>query len=162
MEKQLFLTPTIPTIWFPLWALLLPPNTVTVTPEDRAIFVWPWNENARTKQKQQMNRNRAIWLVYQMETNVRVFWLVKRTPGWKNFMPKNSLNINQYFTLMSYCNMIGQSNNPFSISGNSLARKRRSYVWIFSSIGWWNKYRTLTKIIFQGHKKTTLIAPKSV
>ena len=134
--KTTFFNPTIPTIWSLLWALPLPPNTVTVTPEDRAIFVWPWNENVQTKQKQQMNRNRAIWLVYQMDTNVRVFWLVKQMPGWKNFMPKNSLDINQYFALMSYCNMIGQSNNPFSISGNSLAGKRRSYVWIFSSIGW--------------------------
>ena len=49
---------------------------------NRAIFVWPWNENARTKQKQQTNGNRAIWLVYRMDTNACGFWLVKRTLGW--------------------------------------------------------------------------------
>ena len=43
----------------------------------RVIFVWPWNENARTKQKQQKNGNRAIWLVYQTDTNAPGFWLVK-------------------------------------------------------------------------------------
>ena len=55
----------------------------------RVIFVWPWNENARTKQKQQTNGNRAIWLVYRTDTNALGFWLVRRTLGWKNFMPDN-------------------------------------------------------------------------
>ena len=34
------------------------------------------------------NRNRAIWLVCRTDTNARGFWLVKRTLGWKNFMPE--------------------------------------------------------------------------
>ena len=50
------------------------------------VFVWPWNDNARTKQKQQTKGNRAIWLVCRADTNVRGFWLVKRTLGWKNFL----------------------------------------------------------------------------
>ena len=54
----------------------------------RAIFVWPRNENLRTKQKQQTNGNKAIWLVYRTDTNAPGFWLVKRTLGWKNFMPE--------------------------------------------------------------------------
>ena len=83
----------------------------------RAIFVWPWNENAQTKQKQQTNENRAIWLVYRTDMNARGFWLVKRTLGWKNFMPENFLEINRYFALTSHCNTIGQSNNAFSILG---------------------------------------------
>ena len=72
----------------------------------RAIFVWPWNENARTKQKQQTNGNRAIWLVYGTDTNERGFRLVKRTLGWKKFMPENFLEINRYFALTSHCNKI--------------------------------------------------------
>ena len=104
--------------------------------DNRAIFVRPWNENARTKQKQQTNGNRAIWLVYRTDTNARGFWLVKRTLGWKNFMPENFLEINRYFALTSYCNTIGQSNNAFSILGFSLAGKRRGHVLIFSSTGW--------------------------
>ena len=83
--------------------------------------------------------NRAVWLVYQTDTNVRGFWLVKRTHGWKNFMPENFLEINRYFALTSYCNTIGQSNNAFSKLGFSLAGKRRVHVLIFSSIGWSNK-----------------------
>ena len=100
-------------------------------PFNRAIFVWPWNEKARTKQKQQMDGNRAIWLVYWTDKNARGFWLVKRTLGWKNFMPENFLEINRYFALTSYCNTIGQSNNAFFILGFSLAGKRRSYFHLF-------------------------------
>ena len=40
-------------------------------------------------------------------------------------MPENSLEINQYLVLTSYCNTIGQSNNAFFILGFSLAGKRR-------------------------------------
>ena len=101
----------------------------------RAIYVWPWNENAQTIQKQQKNGNRANWLVYRTDANGGGFWLVKGTLGWKNFMPKNLLEINQYFALTSYCNMIGQSNNAFFILGFSLVGKRRVHVLIFSSIG---------------------------
>ena len=101
---------------------------------DRAILVWPWNDNARTKQKQRTNGNRAIWLVYRTDTNARGFWLVKRTLGWKNFMPVNFLETNRYFALTSYCKTIGQSNNAFSILEFSMAGKRRAHVLIFSSI----------------------------
>ena len=43
----------------------------------------------------EQNRNNkrvgtAIWLVYRTDTNARGFWLVKRTLGWKNFMPEKS------------------------------------------------------------------------
>ena len=105
----------------------------------RAIFVWPWNESLRTKQKRQTNGNRAIW-----------------TLRWKNFMPENFLEINRYFALTSYYNTIGQSNNVFSILGFSFAGKQRGHVLIFSSIGWWNKKRTLTETFFQGHTKIAL------
>ena len=93
---------------------------------DRAIFV------------KQTNGNTAIWLVYRTDTNARGFWLVKRTLGWKDFMPENFLEFNRYFALTSYCNTIGQSNNAFSILGFSLSGKRRVHVLIFSSIDWWN------------------------
>ena len=91
---------------------------------DRAIFV------------KQTNGNTAIWLVYRTDTNARGFWLIKRTLGWKNFMPENFLEINRYFALTSYCNTIGSSNNAFSILGLSLVGKRRVHVLIFSFIGW--------------------------
>ena len=121
---------------------------------NRAIFAWPWNENARTKQKQQTNGNRAIWLVYRTDTNARGYCLVKRTLGWKNFMPENFLEINRYFALTSYCNTIGQSNNAFSILGFSLAGKRIGHVLIVSSIGWQNKKRTLPKPFFMVTRKS--------
>ena len=59
------------------------------------------------KQKQQTNGNRAIWLVYRMDTKARGFWLVERTLGWKNFMPENFLEISRYCALTSYYNTIG-------------------------------------------------------
>ena len=61
----------------------------------RAIFIWLWNENTPTKQKQETNGIRAVWLVYQIDTNVHGFWLVNRTLGWKNFMPQE-LSRNQW------------------------------------------------------------------
>ena len=68
---------------------------------DRANFVWPWNENARTKQKEQKNGNRAIWLVYRTDTNAPGFWLVKRTLGWKNFMPEE-LSRNRFDVILQH------------------------------------------------------------
>ena len=128
----------------------------------RAIFVWPWNENEQTKQKQQTNRKRAIWLVYRTDTKERGFWLVKRTLKRKNFMSENFLEINRYFALTSYCNTTGQSNNASSILGFSLAGKQRVHVLIFSSIDLWNRWRTLTETIFQGHRKIALTWPLPV
>ena len=81
--------------------------------------------------KQYTNGIRAIWLVYRTDTNARGFWLVKQTHGWKNFMPENFPEINQYFALTSYCNTIGQSNNTFSTLRFSLVGKRRVHVLIF-------------------------------
>ena len=105
------------------------------------------------EQNRNNNRNRAIWLVYRTDTNTHGLWLVKRTLVWKNFMPENFLEINRYFNLTSYFNMIGQSNDVFSILGFSLAGKWRVHVLVFSSIGWYNK---LTETIFQGHTKISL------
>ena len=61
------------------------------------------------KQKQQTNGNRAIWFVYRTDTNARGFWLVKRTLGWKNFMPKNFLEINRCFALKSTTRMANRT-----------------------------------------------------
>ena len=121
------------------------------------IIVWPWNENAWTKQKQQTNENRGISLVYRTDTNARGFWLVKRTPGWKYFMPENFLGINRYFALTSYCNTIVQSNNAFSILGFSLAGKKtqEAMFWSFHPLADKTNNENLT--IFQGHTKIALI-----
>ena len=112
---------------------------------DRAIFECPWNENARTKQKQQTNGKRVIWVVYRTDTNARDFCLVKRTLGWKNFRPENSLEINRYFVFTSYCNTIAQSNNALSILGFSLSGKRRGHVWSFHSLADKTNNEYLTK-----------------
>ena len=101
----------------------------------RAIYIWPWNENVWTIQKQQKNGNRANRLVYRTDTNAGGFWLVKGTLSWKKLHTQELVKINQYFALTSYYNMIGQSNNAFSILGFSLVRKWRGHVLTFSSIG---------------------------
>ena len=78
---------------YELWGLILQIN--------RAIFVWPWSENAQTKQKQHRNENKAIWLVYRTDTNAPGFWLVKRTLGWKNFMPEE-LSRNRFDVILQH------------------------------------------------------------
>ena len=82
----------------------------------------------------QQNRNNK-WTKIE-----RFDWFIEQTQmrvsAEKNFMPENFLEINRYFTLTSYYNTIGQSNNAFSTLGFSLAGKRRVHVLIFSSIGW--------------------------
>ena len=72
-----------------------------VIKHDRAIFVWPWNENPRTKQKQQTKGNKAIWLVYRTDANAPGLWLVKRTLGWKNFMPEE-LSRNRFDVILQH------------------------------------------------------------
>ena len=79
--------------------------------------------------------------------------------AWLRKTPENFLEINRYFALTSYCNTTGQSNNASSILGFSLAGKQRVHVLIFSSIDLWNRWRTLTETIFQGHRKIALTWP---
>ena len=57
--------------------------TVLRQSDFRMTLKWRLNENSRTKQKQQTNENRAIWLVYQTDTNAHGFWLVRRTLWWQ-------------------------------------------------------------------------------
>ena len=84
----------------------------------------------------EQNRNNkrvgtAIWLVYRTDTNARGFWLVKRTLGWKTFIPENFLEINRYFALTSYCNTISQSNYAFSILGFLWRENEEAMFWSF-------------------------------
>ena len=85
----------------------------------------------------QMEIEQFDWFIERIQMHMASGWL--SDSWWKNFMPENFLDINQYFTLTSYCNTIGQSNNALSILGFSLAGKQRVHVLVFSSIGWWNK-----------------------
>ena len=64
---------------------------------------------------------RFDWFIERIQTQVAFGWLIEHSEN----MPENFLEINRYFTLTSYCNTIGQSNNAFSILGFSLAGKRR-------------------------------------
>ena len=124
----------------------------------RATFIWLWNENAPTKQKQEMNGIRAIWLVYQIDTNVHGFWLVNRTLGWKNFMPQE-LSRNQ--RILRY-DIILRHDWPMEqcllhirvFFGGKL--KRPCFDLANKTTTTKKKWRTRTKTIFQGHSK---IAP---
>ena len=80
----------------------------------------------------EQNRNNkrvetAIWLV---QTRVAFGWLSEHS-GEKNFIPKNFLEINRYFALMSYCNTIGQSNYAFSILGFLWRENEETMFWSF-------------------------------
>ena len=121
----------------------------------RTIFVWPWNENARRKEDQQTNaKYKAILLVYRTDTNARGFWLVKRTLGWKNFMPENFLEINRYFALTSYYNTIGQSNNAFSILGFLWRENKEAMFWSFHRLADETNKEHLPKLYFKVIRKS--------
>ena len=100
------------------------------------LFSYDLEMKTREQNRNNKRVETTIWLVYRTDTNARGFWLVKRTLGWKTFIPENFLEINRHFALTSYCNTIGQSNYAYSILGFSLLGKRRSNVSIFSSTGW--------------------------
>ena len=105
----------------------------------RTLERFSYDLEMKTREQNRNNKRTEIerfdWFIERIQTRV-AFWLVKRTLGWKNFMPENFLEINRDFALTSYCNMIGQLNNSFSILGFSLAGKWRVHVLIFSSTGW--------------------------
>ena len=69
-----------------------------------------FSHDVETKTREQSrNNNRMhwyrviwlIWLVCRTDTSACGFLLVKRTLGWKNFMPEKFLEINRYFALTS-------------------------------------------------------------
>ena len=88
----------------------------------------------QNKHNKRMEIEQFDWFIEQIQMRLAFGWLCRRL-GEKNFMPKNYLEINRYFALMSYCSMIGQSINAFSKLGCSLVRKGKGHVLIFSSIG---------------------------
>ena len=111
-------------------------------------------KTCRPKQKQQTNRNWAIWLVYQTDTNARGFWLVKRTLGWKNFMPENFLEINRYFALTSYCNMIGKRTVPSLYKGFLWRENEESMFWSLHSFADKTNNKHLPKPFFKVLRKS--------
>ena len=74
----------------------------------------------KTREQNRNNKQTEIerfdWFIERIQTRMAFGWLSKRS-GEKTSCPKNSLEINRYFALTSYCNTIGQSNNAFSILG---------------------------------------------
>ena len=90
-------------------------------------------------------------------TEIERFLLVYRTDtnaGWKKFIPENFLEINRYFTLTSYCNTIGQSNNAFSILGFSWRENEESVFWSFHSLADKTNNEHLPKPFFKVIRKS--------
>ena len=110
-----------------------------------------WKRTNKTETTK--NGNRAIWLVYRTGKNARDFWLVQRTFGWKDVMPKNFLEINRYFALTSYCNTIGQSNTAFSISGFLWRENKEAFFWSFHSLANKTNIEHLPKQFFKVIRK---------
>ena len=81
-----------------------------------------------------MEIERIDWFIEQIQMRVAFGWL--REHSAEKNLHDRELAGNQLILCcaMSYCNMIGQSNNALSILGFSLAGKRRGPVLIFSSI----------------------------
>ena len=70
----------------------------------------------KTREQNRNNKQTEIerfdWFIERIQTRVAFGCLSERS-GEKTSCPKNSLEINRYFALTSYCNTIGQSNNAF-------------------------------------------------
>ena len=108
----------------------------------------------KTKQKQETDGKRAIWLVNRRDTNARGFWLVTRTLGWRNFMPKNFLEFNRYFALTSYCNTIGQSNNALSTLVYFWRENEECMFWSFHPLADKTNNERLPKPFFKVIRKS--------
>ena len=100
------------------------------TPLYLPIERFSYDLEVKTREQNRNNKLTEIdmWLVYRTDTNVRGFWLVKHTLGWKNFMPENFLEIIRYLA--------------FPLLGFSLAGKLRERD-IFTH--WLTKQITNTK-----------------
>ena len=85
-------------------------------------------QHARTKQNEQTHRNRAIWLVYQLDTNLGGFRLARV----KKLHAQKLSSTNWYFALTSYCNTIRF--NAFSIDRFFLQKNEESMFWSFHSL----------------------------
>ena len=118
------------------WLMVGTDIKLVITLHEYRAMVMKWKRMNKTEATTEIEW--FDWFIEQIQTHVASGWL-SEYPYEKNFMPENFLEINRYFALTSYFNMIGQSNNAFSILGFSLAGKWSVHVLIFSSIGWYNK-----------------------
>ena len=82
----------------------------------KGIKRFSYDVQMRTREQNRNNKRKELerfdWFIEWIQTCVA---FVQRTPGGKNFIPENFLEINRNFALMSYCNTIGQSNNVSKI-----------------------------------------------
>ena len=88
----------------------------------------------KTREQDRTTNERKYSDVIGLSNGYKRAWLLvgKQTLGWKNFMPKNVLEINRYFALTSYCDTIDQSINAFSILGFSVEPENEEYMfWSF-------------------------------
>ena len=82
----------------------------------------------QNKHNKRMEIERFDWCIEQIQMCLAFGWL-RKPSGEKNFKPENFLEINHYFALTSYCSMIGQSNNVFSILGFLWREKEEAMFW---------------------------------
>ena len=111
----------------------------------------------KTREQNRNNKRTEIerfdWFIERIQTRAAFGWLSERW-GEKTSCPKNFLEINRYFTLTSYLNTIGQSNNALSILGFFLAGKQSPCFdlfihWLINQIT-----NTLPKPVFKVIRKS--------
>ena len=114
----------------------------------------------KTREQNRNNKRTEIerfdWFIERIQTSVAFRWLSERW-GEKTSCPKNFLEINRYFTLTSYLNTIGQSNNALSILGFFFGGKTESMFWSFHPLADKSNNEHFTKTSFQGHTKIARI-----
>ena len=94
--------------------------------------------------------NRAIWLIYR----TCWFWLIKRTLGWKNFVPEKFLEINRYFCWRRTATRLADRTMPSLHIRVFFGGKTKSR-WSFHPLAYKTNNEHLRKL-FQGHTKIVL------
>ena len=109
-----------------------------------------WKRANKTKTTNE--RKKAIWLVYLTDTNATGFWLVKRTLGWRNFMPEE-LSRNCFDVILQHDWSIEQCLLHIRVFFGGKTKSPCFVLFIHWLI---KQIQTLTETIFQGHTKTAL------
>ena len=102
--------------------------------KDLELERFSYDLELKTREQDRTTNERRYSDVIGLSNGYKRAWLLvgKQTLGWKNFMPKNVLEINRYFALTSYCDTIDQSINAFSILGFSVEpENEESMFWSF-------------------------------
>ena len=113
------------------------------------------------KQKQQTNGNRSIWLVCRTDTNAPGFWLVKRTLGYKNFVPEELSRNQPILRFDGYTTTrLANQTMSFTYEGFLWRENEESMFWSFYPLADKTNNDHLPKPFFKVIRKSLILQRK--